>query len=100
MADKPRYGPPDASKAPRYVGVRTFARCPHVTDREGVDVAVVGSPFATATSFRPGARFAPAAIRAGSLLLRPYHQELHAPQFGTLSVADWEDLDVPPVNAV
>jgi agmatinase len=99
MADKPRYGPPDASKAPRYVGVRTFARCPHVTDPDGVDVAVVGAPFDTATSFRPGARFGPEAIRAGSLLLRPYHQELDVDVFGTLSVVDWGDLDVTPGNA-
>ena len=40
----PRYGPPDASRAPRYTGVRTFARCPHVADPDGVDVAVVGVP--------------------------------------------------------
>ena len=50
----PRYGPPDASLAPRYTGVRTFARLPHVTEPEGVDAAVVGVPFDTATSFRPG----------------------------------------------
>ena len=31
----PAYGPPDASDAPRYTGVRTFARCPHVTDHGG-----------------------------------------------------------------
>ena len=36
-----RYGPSDASRAPRYSGVRTFARCPYVTEPEGVDVAVV-----------------------------------------------------------
>src|ERR687889_219674 len=66
----PRYGPADASAAPRYTGVRTFARCPHVTDPAGVDVAVVGVPFDTATSMRPGARFGPAGIRDPSLLLR------------------------------
>lgn len=26
----PRYGPPDASLAPRSTGIRTFARFPHV----------------------------------------------------------------------
>ena len=73
MANDPHYGPPDAFAAPRYTGIRTFARCPHSTDPEGVDVAVVGVPFDTATSMRPGARFGPAAIRDGSLLLRPWH---------------------------
>ncbi len=45
----PRYGPPDASLAPRYTGIKTFARCPHVSEPDGVDVAVVGVPFDTAT---------------------------------------------------
>ena len=66
-----RYQPPEASHAPRYTGIRTFARVPHVESLEDVDVAVVGVPFDTATSMRPGARFGPAGIRDASLLLRP-----------------------------
>ncbi len=95
----PRYGPPDASKAPRYTGIRTFARCPHVTDPAGVDVGVVGIPFDTATSNRPGARFGPEAIRSSSVALRPYHPPLDVDVFAALSVADLGDLDVTPGNA-
>jgi agmatinase len=95
----PRYGPADASRAPRYTGVRTFARCPLVRDPEGVDVAVVGVPFDTATSYRPGARFGPEAIRAGSTLLRPYHPAQDVDVFAGQSVVDWGDLDVTPGNA-
>ena len=95
----PRYGPPDASTAPRYTGVRTFARLPHVTDVAGVDAAVVGVPFDTATSFRPGARFGPEGIRAASLLLRPWHPPLEVDVFATQSLADWGDLAVTPGNA-
>jgi agmatinase len=94
-----RYGPPDASRAPRYTGVRTFARCPLVEDPAGVDVAVLGAPFDTATSYRPGARFGPEAIRAGSTLLRPYHPALGVDVFAGRSVADLGDLDVTPGNA-
>ena len=97
--DGPRYGPADASRAPRYTGVRTFARCPHVRDAAGVDVAVVGIPFDTATSYRPGARFGPEAIRAGSTLLRPYHPALEVEVFAAQSVVDWGDLEVTPGNA-
>jgi agmatinase len=43
-------------------------------ERAGADVAVVGIPFDTAASFRPGARFGPAAIRDISVLLRPSNQ--------------------------
>ena len=42
--DAPRYGPPDASLAPRYTGIRTYARCPHTTDWANADVAVIGVP--------------------------------------------------------
>jgi agmatinase len=94
----PRYRPADASVAPRYTGIKTFARCPHVTEPEGVDVAVVGAPFDTATSFRPGARFAPEAIRAGSTLLRPYHPALDVDVFAHQSVVDWGDIAVTPGN--
>ena len=95
----PRYGPADASQAPRYTGVRTFARCPHVRETEEVDVAVVGVPFDTATSYRAGARFGPEAIRAGSTLLRPYHPALDVDVFARQSVVDFGDLDVTPGNA-
>jgi agmatinase len=93
------HGPPDASLAPRYTGVRTFARCPHVRAVEGVDVAAVGVPFDTATSFRPGARFGPEAIRSASALLRPWHPVLEVDVFSGRSVVDHGDLDVTPGNA-
>jgi agmatinase len=62
-------------------------------------VFVVGVPFDTATSFRAGARFGPAAIREASLLLRPFHPALGIDVFGTLSVLDGGDLEVTPGNA-
>jgi agmatinase len=95
----PRYGPADAAVAPRYTGVRTFARCPLVSDPEGVDVAVLGVPFDTATSNRPGARFGPEAIRDASIMLRPYNPALAIDVFAALSVVDWGDLAVTPGNA-
>lgn len=95
----PRYGPPDASRAPRYTGIRTFARCPHVRTTEGVDIAVVGVPFDTATSYRAGARFGPEAIRAGSSMLRPWHPALGVDVFASYSVVDWGDIAITPGNA-
>jgi agmatinase len=97
----PRYSPPDASVAPRYTGIRTFARLPHVElPREDVDAAVIGVPFDTATSFRPGARFGPEAIRSASALLRPYHPVLDVDVFGTLSIVDGGDIAITPGNAL
>jgi agmatinase len=96
----PRYSPPDAGDAPRYTGIRTFARAPHVTDLEGVDVAVAGVPFDTATSMRPGARFGPAGIRDASLLLRPWNAAQGVDVFGSLSFVDYGDLETTPGNAL
>jgi agmatinase len=94
-----RYSPPGTSEAPRFTGIRTFARAPHVSEPEGVDVAVVGVPFDTATSMRPGARFGPAGIRDASLLLRPWHPVHEIDVFASLSFADLGDLRTTPGNA-
>jgi agmatinase len=97
--DAPRYAPPDGRTAPRYVGIKTFGRCPTTNDPEGVDVAVFGIPFDTATTNRPGARFGPEAVRSASIALRPYNPVQRALVFGHLSVADFGDLQVTPGNA-
>jgi agmatinase len=60
---------------------------------------VVGAPFDTATSYRSGARFGPEAIRAASMLLRPYEPVLGVEVFPSLSVVDRGDLDLTPGNA-
>jgi agmatinase len=63
-----------------------------------MDAAVVGIPFDTATSYRPGARFGPEAIRSASVLLRPYHPTLEIDVLDAMSVADYGDLPVAPGN--
>lgn len=97
-SQQPRFGPADALAAPRYTGIRTFARCPHVDSLEDVDIAVLGVPFDTATSFRPGTRFGPEAIRAASILLRPWHPVLEVDVFSQ-SVVDFGDVPITPGNA-
>jgi agmatinase len=62
-------------------------------------VAVVGAPFDAGTSFRPGARFGPEAIRSASVLLRPYHQALDIDVFGALKIVDRGDVTISPGNA-
>jgi agmatinase len=64
-----------------------------------VDIAVVGIPFDTATSYRAGARFGPEAIRSASALLRPWHPALGVDVFATSSVVDWGDIAITPGNA-
>jgi agmatinase len=88
--------PLDAMQMPRFAGIRTFMRAPHTTDLAGVDAAVYGIPFDTATSYRTGARFGPEAIRSASALLRPYNPALEVDVVETLSIVDYGDLPVSP----
>jgi agmatinase len=92
----PRYGPPNALEIPRYSGVRTFMRLPHVRDPEDVDIAVVGIPTDDAVSFRSGARFGPEAIRSASVLLRNYNPILRVDVAERLSIVDWGDAPTVP----
>jgi agmatinase len=81
---------------PRFEGVRTFMRLPHVTDLRGVDFAIVGVPFDTGGTYRVGARFGPSGIRQESMLLRPYNPALQVNIFDYLSGIDYGDLPVIP----
>jgi agmatinase len=93
---EPPYRPIDARVMPRFSGIRTFMRLPHVTDLAGVDAAAVGIPFDTGTSYRTGARFGPEAIRSASALLRPFHPVFEIDLVEALSIVDYGDLPVAP----
>jgi agmatinase len=92
----PHHRPLDAQLIPRFAGIRTFMRAPHTTELDGVDAAVYGIPFDTATSYRSGPRFGPEAIRSASALLRPYNPALGVHVVDSLSIADLGDLPVSP----
>src|SRR5688572_21427186 len=95
-----RHRPLDARILPRFSGVRTFARLPHTTELANADVAVYGIPFDTGTSFRPGQRFGPEAIRSASALLRPYNPAWDVDVVESLSIVDYGDLPVAPGDTV
>ena len=92
--DDDRVGPPDGRELPRFAGPSTFARLPTPDAVTTWDVAIVGAPFDTGTSYRPGARFGPMGIRAGSRLLRRYHPTLDVEPFHDQQVVDVGDLAV------
>jgi agmatinase len=66
-------GPVDPQQVPRFAGPTTFARLPTMEKVGRAEVAIVGVPFDSGVVYRPGARFGPAAIRAGSRMLRPFN---------------------------
>ena len=91
-------GPPDAFVVPRFAGPDTFARLPRLADVGSAAVAVLGIPFDSGVSYRPGARFGPGAIRAGSKLLRPYHPFLDVEPWTAHQVADAGDVACNPFD--
>ena len=91
-------GPVDATAVPRFAGPATFARLPRLDEVERADVAVLGVPFDSGTSYRPGARFGPAHIRASSKLLRTYNPVLDVEPFGVQQVVDAGDIACNPFD--
>jgi len=94
---KPR-GPVDPLVVPRFAGPSTFARLPTLDEVGRCDVAVVGVPFDSGVTFRPGARFGPIAVRQASRLLRPYHAALDVHPFAAQQVADAGDIACTPFS--
>jgi agmatinase len=94
----PPVGPVDASVVPRFAGPETFARLPRIDQVEHADVAVVGFPFDSGVSYRPGARFGPQHVRQSSKLLRPYHPPLDVHPFHAQQVADAGDVGINPFS--
>ena len=78
-----------------YGGALSFLRRKYTKDLTGVDIAVSGIPYDAATSFRPGARFGPKAIREASVQLA---ELLAFPDgidpFKTLAVTDYGDCEL------
>ena len=92
-------GPVDGRLVPRFAGAATFARLPEIDRVTDYDVAVLGVPFDNGTSYRPGARFGPMAVRQASRHLRPgYHVELGLSPFHAVQVADAGDVPVTPFD--
>ncbi|KAG6335994.1 hypothetical protein ID866_3089 [Astraeus odoratus] len=90
-----------------FSGITTFAKLPWVQclgkDRDAAfDIAFIGAPFDTGTSYRPGARFGPAGIRAGSrrlTLYGGYNVPLQVnPFLSGLKIVDCGDIPVTPYD--
>ena len=91
---------PDARRSPRFAGLVTFGRYPRLEDvgapGRPVDWAIVGVPFDSGVTYRPGARFGPRAIRAESQYLKRYSVAHGVDVCGVLSLADAGDSPVQP----
>lgn len=97
-------------------GILTYAHLPHFNCfdpeslEEPLDIAIVGAPFDTAVSYRPGARFGPEAIRSNarrsgvprneknSKKKTGYPQNPLDPTTHNLSIVDCGDVTMNPFD--
>jgi agmatinase len=86
---------------PAFAGINTFLKAPFVEDVHDVgrhQVAVVGAPFDMGTTYRPGTRFGPQAIRRISALYDSYSVDLAVDLQEELDLVDVGDVFVIPSN--
>ena len=91
-----KYVPANSLISPRFAEVNTFMRLPNVKTTEDIDYAIVGVPFDTGVTYRPGQRFGPNAIREISSLIKPYNVPQKVNVVETLSGVDYGDVSVNP----
>jgi agmatinase len=98
----PRTILPNPRLTPRFAGLSTFARYPRLDDvtpeNRPIDWLIFGVPYDSGVTYRPGARFAPRAIRDASQYVKAFHLEHNIDVPATLSLADAGDAPVHPYH--
>ena len=89
---------PDPTIIPRYCGISTFARLNTLTDQEHCDILILGVPYDTGVTFRPGARFGPESIRQSSRLIRNFNISQNKSPFDNKVILDGGDIICNPFN--
>ncbi|RWQ35122.1 MAG: agmatinase [Mesorhizobium sp.] len=86
---------------PHFAGINTFLKAPYVENVRDVgkyDAAVIGIPFDSGTTYRPGTRFGPQGIRRISALYTPYNYELGVDLREQMTLCDAGDVFTIPAN--
>lgn len=93
------FQPVSGMEVPRFAGVATFMRLPHVVPAkaDNVDIGLIGVPWDGGTSNRAGPRHGPRQMRDQSTMIRHRH---HALGFSPFELANCADLGDTPVNPV
>lgn len=92
------YKPLSGREFPRFSAIKSFFRLPVVDVKQDYDVGIFGLPFDGGVSYRPGARFAPSAVREASSLGRGFHMGRGLQVFEKLKVADIGDCPTVPID--
>ncbi|WP_145011005.1 agmatinase [Pseudomonas oryzihabitans] len=96
--EKILHQPLGGNEMPRFGGIASMLRLPHLASAAGLDAAFIGIPLDIGTSLRSGTRFGPRQIRSESVMIRPYNMATGAAPFDSLSVADLGDVAINTFN--
>ncbi|MEM8838941.1 MAG: agmatinase [Pseudomonadota bacterium] len=101
MSD-PRFQPVSGFDLPRFAGMATFMRLPHVppedNDFDKVEIGLVGVPWDGGTTNRPGARHGPRQVRDASTMIRAAHPATGLRPFEARNCADLGDVSPNPAD--
>jgi len=102
MPSDPYFHPVSGFDLPRFAGVPTFMRLPHVAPdhpRFGdVQVGLVGVPWDSGTTNRPGPRHGPRQLRDASTMIRAQNGITGVRPFETVNCADLGDVGPNPAD--
>ncbi len=92
------FKPVSGNIMPRFSGIATFMRLPHVTDYTDVHIGLIGVPWDGGTTNRAGARHGPRQIRDLSTMARNVHHKSRIEPFKLCNCADLGDVPVNPID--
>ena len=92
--------PLSGMELPRYAGIPTFMRLPHLplTEAAEVQIGLIGVPWDGGTTNRPGPRHGPRQLRDASTMVRLLNQATGARPFHQARCADLGDSPVNPAD--
>ncbi len=101
MSD-PFFKPVSGFDLPRFAGVPTFMRLPHVpldaTKIKDVDIGIIGVPWDSGTTNRPGPRHGPRQLRDASTMIRAQHPVSGIRPYEKFNCADLGDVSINPAD--
>jgi len=101
MAD-PRFQPISGFDLPRFAGVPTFMRLPYIpldhADLTAVDIGLIGVPWDSGTTNRPGPRHGPRQLRDLSTMIRAGNGITGVRPFELVNCADLGDVGPNPAD--
>ena len=101
MSD-PFFHPVSGFDLPRFAGVPTFMRLPHIglddPKLKDVEIGVIGSPWDSGTTNRPGPRHGPRQLRDMSTMIRAQNGATGVRPFELVNCADLGDVAPNPAD--